>query len=407
MYLLSALKLPPEEQLKILKRNCVDLVSEEELLERLKSGKPLRVKLGVDPSRPDLHLGHAVVLRKLKQFQDLGHQVVLIIGDFTAMIGDPSGRNTTRPMLSREEVIQNAKTYAEQAFMILDKDKTEIRYNNEWLGKMTFADVVKLASKYTVARMLEREDFAKRYAEGTPISISEFLYPLAQAYDSVAIQADVELGGTDQLFNLMVGRKIQEEYGQTPQIVMTMPIIEGTDGKLKMSKSYGNYVGFTDEPKDMYGKIMSIPDELIVKYAKLLTDADEDFLSKMEKEINEKTVNPRDYKMWLAREIVRQFHGEQAAKEAEEYFVTVFQKKEIPDEMPEKVVEPGEYNIVELLFNLGIGTKSEIKRLITQGGVYWDSNRIDNFKATVSVVGEHILRVGKRVFIKVLGNQTK
>jgi len=404
---LSTVKLPPEEQLKILKRNCVDLVSEEELFERLKTGRPLRVKLGVDPSRPDLHLGHAVVLKKLKQFQDLGHQVVLIIGDFTAMIGDPSGRNTTRPMLSREEVMENAKTYAEQAFMILDKDKTEIRYNNEWLGKMTFADVVKLASKYTVARMLEREDFAKRYAEGTPISISEFLYPLAQAYDSVAIQADVELGGTDQLFNLMVGRKIQEEYGQTPQIVMTMPIIEGTDGKLKMSKSYGNYVGFTDEPKDMYGKIMSIPDELIVKYARLLTDADEDFLSKMEKEINEKTVNPRDYKMWLAREIVRQFHGEQAAKEAEEYFVTVFQKKEIPDEMPEKVVEPGVYNVVELLFNLGIGTKSEIKRLITQGGVYWDNNRIDNFKATVSVVGEHILRVGKRVFIKILGNQSK
>jgi tyrosyl-tRNA synthetase len=407
VYLLSTVKLPPEEQLKILKRNCVDLVSEEELLERLKTGRPLRVKLGVDPSRPDLHLGHAVVLKKLKQFQDLGHQVVLIIGDFTAMIGDPSGRNTTRPMLSIEEVMENAKTYAEQAFMILDKDKTEIRYNNEWLGKMTFADVVKLASKYTVARMLEREDFAKRYAEGTPISISEFLYPLAQAYDSVAIQADVELGGTDQLFNLMVGRKIQEEYGQTPQIVMTMPIIEGTDGKLKMSKSYGNYVGFTDEPKDMYGKIMSIPDELIVKYARLLTDADEDFLSKMEKEINEKTVNPRDYKMWLAREIVRQFNGEQAAKEAEEYFVTVFQKKEIPDEMPEKVVEPGEYNVVELIFNLGIGTKSEIKRLITQGGVYWDNNRIDNFKATVSVVGEHILRVGKRVFIKILGNQSK
>jgi tyrosyl-tRNA synthetase len=407
VYLLSTVKLPPEEQLKILKRNCVDLVSEEELIERLKTGRPLRVKLGVDPSRPDLHLGHAVVLKKLKEFQHLGHQVVLIIGDFTAMIGDPSGRNTTRPMLSREEVMENAKTYAEQAFMILDKDKTEIRYNNEWLGKMTFADVVELASKYTVARMLEREDFAKRYAEGTPISISEFLYPLAQAYDSVAIQADVELGGTDQLFNLMVGRKIQEEYGQTPQIVMTMPIIEGTDGKLKMSKSYGNYVGFTDEPKDMYGKIMSIPDELIVKYARLLTNADEDFLSKMEKEINEKTVNPRDYKMWLAREIVKQFHGEQAAKEAEEYFVTVFQKKEIPDEMPEKVVEPGEYNVVELLFNLGIGTKSEIKRLITQGGVYWDNNRIDNFKATVSVVEEHILRVGKRVFIKVLGNQSK
>ncbi len=399
------MNLPTEEQLRILKRNCVDLVSEEELLERLKSGKPLRVKLGVDPSRPDLHLGHAVVLKKLKEFQDLGHQVVLIIGDFTAMIGDPSGRNTTRPMLSREEVVENAKSYAEQAFMILDKEKTEIRYNNEWLGSMTFADVVKLAGKYTVARMLEREDFAKRYAEGSPISVAEFLYPLAQAYDSVAIQADVELGGTDQLFNLMVGRKIQEEYGFKPQIVMTMPIIEGTDGKLKMSKSYGNYIGFTDEPKDMYGKVMSIPDELIVKYTRLLTDASEEFIQKMEKEINAKTVNPRDYKMWLAREIVKQFHGEEAAKEAEEYFVTVFQKKELPEEMPEKIANSGEHNIVELLFELGIGTKSEIKRLITQGGVYFDGNRIDNFKAVVSVQGEHIVRVGKRLFIKLIANK--
>ncbi|MGQ9856389.1 MAG: tyrosine--tRNA ligase [Fervidobacterium sp.] len=399
------MNLPAEEQLRILKRNCVDLVSEEELLERLKSGKPLRVKLGVDPSRPDLHLGHAVVLKKLKEFQDLGHQVVLIIGDFTAMIGDPSGRNTTRPMLSREEVVENAKSYAEQAFMILDKEKTEIRYNNEWLGSMTFADVVKLAGKYTVARMLEREDFAKRYAEGSPISVAEFLYPLAQAYDSVAIQADVELGGTDQLFNLMVGRKIQEEYGLKPQIVMTMPIIEGTDGKLKMSKSYGNYIGFTDEPKDMYGKVMSIPDELIVKYTRLLTAASEEFIQKMEKEINDKTVNPRDYKMWLAREIVKQFHGEEAAKEAEEYFVTVFQKKELPEEMPEKVINAGEYNIVDLLFEFGIGTKSEIKRLITQGGVYFDGNRIDNFKAVVNVQEEHILRVGKRLFIKILANK--
>ncbi len=394
--------LTPEEQLLILKKNCVDLVSEEELLDKLKGGKPLRVKLGVDPSRPDLHLGHAVVLRKLKQFQDLGHQVVLIIGDFTAMIGDPTGRNSTRPMLSREEVVENAKTYAEQAFMILDKEKTEIRYNSEWLGSMTFADVVKLAGKYTVARMLEREDFAKRYSEGTPISISEFLYPLAQAYDSVAIQADVELGGTDQLFNLMVGRKIQEEYGLKPQIVMTMPIIEGTDGKLKMSKSYGNYVGFTDEPKDIYGKIMSIPDELIAKYARLLTDAQEPFLEKMEKEIAEKSVNPRDFKMWLAKELVKQFHGEQSAKEAEDYFITVFQKKEIPDEMPEKHIEPGDYNIVDLLFELGVGTKSEIKRLISQGGVYLDGNRIDNFKVVVNIRKQHILRVGKRLFIKII-----
>ncbi|MCX7653551.1 MAG: tyrosine--tRNA ligase [Fervidobacterium sp.] len=398
------MELSPEKQIEILKRNCVDLISEEELLERLKEGRPLRVKLGVDPSRPDLHLGHAVVLRKLKQFQDLGHHVILIIGDFTAMIGDPSGRSTTRPMLSREEVIENAKSYANQAFMILDKNKTEIRYNNEWLGSMTFADVVKLAGKYTVARMLEREDFAKRYSEGTPISIAEFLYPLAQAYDSVAVQADVELGGTDQLFNLMVGRKIQEEHGLKPQIVLTMPIIEGTDGKLKMSKSYNNYIGFTDEPKDMYGKVMSIPDELIVKYAKLLIDVDEHTVADMEKKINEKLVNPRDYKMWLAKELVKQFHGEERAKEAEEYFVTVFQKKEIPDEMPEVKIQTGSYNIVDLLDKLGIGTRSEIKRLIAQGGVYLDNNRIDNFKVVVEIKEPHILRIGKRQFIKILVN---
>jgi len=394
----------PEKQLETLKKNCVDLVSEEELLERLKEGRPLRVKLGVDPSRPDLHLGHAVVLRKLKQFQQLGHQIVLIIGDFTAMIGDPSGKSTTRPMLSREEVVENARSYAEQAFLILDREKTEIRYNNEWLGSMSFADVVKLAGKYTVARMLEREDFAKRYAEGTPISVSEFLYPLAQAYDSVAIQADVELGGTDQLFNLMVGRKIQEEYGLKSQIVMTMPIIEGTDGKLKMSKSYNNYVGLTDQPKDMYGKIMSIPDELIVKYARLLTDVNDDLLKKMEEEIDKKLVNPRDYKMWLAREIVTQFYGQEKAREAESYFVTVFQKKEMPDEMIEKTVEPGQYNIVDLLDDLGIGTRSEIKRLILQGGVYLDNNRIDNIKSSVEVSNEHILRVGKRLFIKIIAH---
>jgi len=394
----------PEKQLETLKKNCVDLVSEEELLERLKEGRPLRVKLGVDPSRPDLHLGHAVVLRKLKQFQQLGHQIVLIIGDFTAMIGDPSGKSTTRPMLSREEVVENARSYAEQAFLILDREKTEIRYNNEWLGSMSFADVVKLAGKYTVARMLEREDFAKRYAEGTPISVSEFLYPLAQAYDSVAIQADVELGGTDQLFNLMVGRKIQEEYGLKSQIVMTMPIIEGTDGKLKMSKSYNNYVGLTDQPKDMYGKIMSIPDELIVKYARLLTDVNDDLLKKMEEEIDKKLVNPRDYKMWLAREIVTQFYGQERAREAESYFVTVFQKKEMPDEMIEKTVEHGQYNIVDLLDNLGIGTRSEIKRLISQGGVYLDNNRIDNIKSSVEISDEHILRVGKRLFIKIVAH---
>lgn len=394
--------LGPEEQLALLKRNVVDLVSEEELLELLKSGRPLRVKLGVDPSRPDLHLGHAVVLRKLRQFQELGHHVVLIIGDFTAMIGDPSGRSSTRPMLSREEVSENATTYAQQAFLILDKNKTEMRYNNDWLGSMTFADVVKLAGKYTVARMLEREDFAKRYSEGVPISIAEFLYPLAQAYDSVAVHADVELGGTDQLFNLLVGRKIQEEYGQKPQVVMTMPIIEGTDGKLKMSKSYNNYIALTDDPKDMYGKVMSIPDELIVKYARLLTDLGEEHLLEMEREIREKTVNPRDHKMWLAREIVKTYHGEEKALEAEEYFITVFQRRELPDEMPIVHIPPGTYGIVDLLERLSVGgTRSEIKRLISQGGVYVDGKRVDNFKTALEIRGEHILRIGKRVFMKI------
>ncbi|MFN3283392.1 MAG: tyrosine--tRNA ligase, partial [Pseudothermotoga sp.] len=266
----------PKEQLEILKKNVVDFVNDEDLLKKLENKKRLRVKLGVDPSRPDLHLGHAVVLFKLRQFQDLGHHVVLIIGDFTAQIGDPSGRDSTRPMLSEEEVKQNARSYQEQAFKILDKNEKEIRFNSEWLSKMTFKDVIKLASKYTVARMLERDDFSKRYSSNTPISIAEFLYPLAQAYDSVAIEADVELGGTDQYFNLLVGRKIQEEMGKEPQVVMTMPIIEGTDGKMKMSKSYGNYVAFNDTPFDMYGKLMSLPDELIIKYMRLLTHLPEE-----------------------------------------------------------------------------------------------------------------------------------
>lgn len=394
--------LDPEKQLEILKKNAVDLVSESELLEKLKEKRPLRVKLGVDPSRPDLHLGHAVVLRKLKEFQDLGHHVILIIGDFTALIGDPSGRNSTRPMLSEEEVKKNAETYADQAFKILDREKTEIRFNSEWLGKMTFADVVNLAGKYTVARMLERDDFAKRLKEGIPISISEFLYPLAQAYDSVAIQADVELGGTDQLFNLLVGRKIQEEYGQVPQIVLTMPIIEGTDGNLKMSKSYGNYVAFNDEPNEMYGKIMSIPDELITKYMRFLTDIPEKDIENYEKLMKSGKINPRDVKMKLAREIVAFFYDGEIAKKAEENFVKVFRKKEIPDEMPEIFVEPGEYNIVDLIELLKVlPSRSEIKRTITQGGVYFDTQRINNFKDTVIIENEHLLRIGKRKFYKI------
>ncbi|KAF2960018.1 tyrosine--tRNA ligase [Thermotoga sp. 38H-to] len=397
----------PEEQVKILKRNVVDLISEEELLDRIKRKGKLRVKLGVDPSRPDLHLGHAVVLRKLREFQELGHTVVLIIGDFTARIGDPSGRNETRPMLTKEEVLENAKTYQEQAFKILDPERTELRFNGEWLDRMTFADVIVLASKYTVARMLERDDFAKRFKEGIPIAVSEFLYPLAQAYDSVAIQADVELGGTDQLFNLLVGRKIQEEYGQEPQIVMTMPIIEGTDGKLKMSKSYGNYIAFNDPPEEMYGKLMSIPDELIIKYMHLLTNIPEERIEEYEKKMKEKTINPRDVKMVLAYEITRFFHGEENAKKAQEQFVKVFQKKEIPDEMP--VVEISQdKNIVDLLVEIGAASsKSEAKRLVSQGGVYIDGERIEDIKFTVEPDGERVLRVGKRKFYRISGGETK
>ena len=387
------------KQLEILKENAVDLVSEEELYERLKEGRPLRVKLGVDPSRPDLHLGHMVVLRKLRQFQDLGHHVILIIGDFTGMIGDPSGRNEMRPMLTEEEVKENAKSYAEQAFKVLDPEKTELRYNSEWLGKMKFADVIRLAAKYTVARMLERDNFSRRFKEGVPISISEFLYPLAQAMDSVAINSDVELGGTDQLFNLLVGRKIMEEYGLKPQIVMTMPIIEGTDGKQKMSKSLGNYIAFNDTPKDMFGKIMSIPDYLITKYMRLLTDIPREKIEEYEKLMEERKINPRDVKMELAHIITSHFYGKDVADREKEEFIKVFSKKELPDDMPEVKIEDGE-KLVDLLLRIGAASsKSEAKRLITQGGVKIDGEKITDINA---VAKEGVLRVGKRKFFKLV-----
>ncbi|HOJ88056.1 MAG TPA: tyrosine--tRNA ligase [Pseudothermotoga sp.] len=391
----------PKEQLEILKRNAVDLVDEQDLLSKLQRKKQLRVKLGVDPSRPDLHLGHAVVLFKLRQFQDLGHQVILIIGDFTAQIGDPSGRDSTRPMLSEQEVRYNAKSYEEQTFKILDRCKTEIRFNSEWLSKMSFADVIKLASKYTVARMLERDDFSKRYSSNIPISIAEFLYPLAQAYDSVAIQADVELGGTDQYFNLLVGRRIQQEVGQEPQVVMTMPIIEGTDGKMKMSKSYGNYIAFNDAPFDMYGKLMSIPDELIIKYMRLLTHLPQKEIDHYEKLIQDKSVNPRDVKMKLAFEITSFFHGEKQAEDAQNEFVKIFRKKELPSEMPVVVLDKDEVELVELLMKLQVvQSKSEARRLIAQGGVKLDDEKITEIHAKISVDKERILKVGKRQFFR-------
>ncbi|MEN3009111.1 tyrosine--tRNA ligase [Pseudothermotoga sp.] len=396
----------PEKQLEILKKNVVDLVNEEELLDKLKRKKQLRVKLGVDPSRPDLHLGHAVVLFKLRQFQELGHKVVLIIGDFTAQIGDPSGRDSTRPMLSEEEVKRNAQTYAEQAFKILDKDRTELRFNGEWLAKMSFADVIKLASKYTVARMLERDDFSKRYRENVPISIAEFLYPLAQAQDSVAIEADVELGGTDQYFNLLVGRHIQQQVGQEPQIVMTMPLIEGTDGKLKMSKSYGNYIAFNDHPSEMFGKLMSIPDWLIIKYMKLLTQIPERKIEEYEKLMEEGKINPRDVKLMLAFEITKFFHGEEEAKKAQEQFVKIFSKGELPEELPTLVLDTDQVELVELLMKLNVAeSRSEAKRLIQQGGVKLDGEKIFDIHAMIKLDTERILRVGKRHFFKLVRKQ--
>lgn len=389
----------PEDQLKILKSNTEDLIEESELLERLKTGRPLRVKLGVDPSRPDLHLGHAVVLRKLRQFQDLGHTVVLIIGDFTARIGDPSGRSKTRPMLSAEETKQNAISYQEQAFKILDKNKTELRFNSEWLDPLKFEDVIRLASKYTVARMLERDDFEKRYRSGEPISIVEFLYPIAQAYDSVAVKCDVEIGGTDQKFNLLVGRKYQEEFGQPPQIVLTMPIIEGTDGTLKMSKSYGNYIGLTDPPDDIYGKIMSIPDALMFKYAKLLTDLDAE---EAKSDIESGKLHPMEFKKSLAFEIVKWLYSEKDAALAQEKFVTTFSKREIPEDVP-VIKGVNGVRLTQFLKDIGaVSSASEAKRLIFQNGVKINEKVVEDEMSLTNFKDGDILKVGKRKIYKII-----
>jgi tyrosyl-tRNA synthetase len=390
-----------KKQVEIIKNNTFDLVSEAELIEKLKKGRPLRIKLGVDPSRPDLHLGHAVVLKKLKEFQDLGHQVVLIIGDFTARIGDPSGRSATRPMLTMEAVKENAISYQEQVFTILDREKTEVRYNGEWLDKMNFEDVIRLAAKYTVARMLERDDFDKRYKDNQPISVAEFMYPLAQAYDSVAIQSDVEIGGTDQLFNLLVGRKIQTDHGLESQIVLTMPIIEGTDGNLKMSKSYDNYIAFTDEPKNVYGKVMSIPDTLMMKYYRLLSDIDKTELDTLEKGLADGSVNPRDCKMRLGREMVKLLYNEEKATEAEAEFVKVFQKKDVPTEIPGLKLETDTVKLADLLVLSGVSSKSEAKRLIKQGGVKINDVKFEDPFEAIKLNAGDILRIGKRRFYKI------
>lgn len=392
----------PEEQVELLKENTVDLISEQELLNRIKEKGQLRVKLGVDPSRPDLHLGIAVVLRKLRLFQDLGHRVILIIGDFTGMIGDPSGRSKTRPMLSKEEIEENVKTYKTQAFKILNPLKTEIRFNGEWLRKLSFEDIVKVTSKYTVARMLERDDFEKRYENGIPISISEFLYPIAQGYDSVMINCDVEVGGTDQKFNLIVGRHLQAGYGQEPQIIMTLPIIEGTDGKLKMSKSYNNYIAFNEEPKDMYGKLMSIPDSLILKYMRLLTDIPEEEVVIFEKGMKNGELNPRDVKMRLAHDITAFFHGEGRAAEAEQEFRQIFSERGIPSSMPQVYVGEDTMPLLSLIKQLQKDkSNSELKRMITQGAISVDGEKVTDIFALITIKNGMIIRIGKRRFVKI------
>ncbi|HCO70603.1 MAG TPA: tyrosine--tRNA ligase [Mesotoga infera] len=393
----------PEEQLKELSRNHVSLISEEELLEKLKKKRSLRVKLGVDPSRPDLHLGHAVVLRKLRLFQEFGHQVVLIIGDFTARIGDPSGRSKTRPMLSREEAKANAESYSKQAFKILNRDLTEIRFNSEWLDPMSFEDVIRLSSRYTVARMMERHDFARRYSENEPIGVSEFLYPLAQAYDSVVVKADVEIGGDDQFFNLVVGRKIQEEYGLEAQTILTVPLIEGTDGKLKMSKSYDNYIAFDDSPRDMFGKIMSIPDSLMMKYFRLLTDKSDAELAEYDRKLLNNAVNPRDLKLALAVEITSQFFGRETALNAQEEFISIFRNKELPEEMPEIKLPAESISIVDLLVShANISSRSEARRLIDQGGVRVNDEVLDDVHSVLAVSEGDVLRIGKKRFYRLV-----
>lgn len=395
--------LPVNNQFDQIKRGCEEIIPENQLLDKLKrsydSNTPLRVKLGCDPSRPDLHVGHGVVLRKLRHFQDLGHQSILVIGDFTAMIGDPSGRNKTRPQLTLEETKVNAESYINQAGQILDLEKLEIVYNSDWLNKMDFSDVIKLSSHYTVARMLERDDFTKRYQSETPISIHEFMYPLAQGMDSVHLNADIELGGTDQKFNLLVGRDLQKEYDQEPQCVLTLPLLEGTDGQDKMSKSYGNDIGLTDSPQEMYGKTMSITDEMIVKYFRLAADASDEVLVKIESNLNDSSYNPRDAKRLLARSLVELYYDSDSALKAEDHFDEVIVNKSIPDDIPEFQIE-GETSLVDAVFLFKVvASKSEVRRLVKQGAVSVDGKKIDD--ASFSLRSGQVIKIGKRRFLKI------
>lgn len=399
-----------EEQMELYRRGAVSIIPEEELEEKIKdsikTNTPLKVKLGLDPSRPDIHLGHTVVLRKLRQFQDCGHQVILVVGDFTATIGDPSGRNKTRPPMTLEETRVNGRTYFEQASRIIDPDKTRIVYNSEWLEEMSFRDVIELASNYTVARMLERDDFEKRYKAGEPISVHEFLYPLAQAMDSVELDADIELGGTDQTFNLLVGRTIQIAYGQEAQAILTTPLLEGTDGVEKMSKSLDNYIALEDPPEEIFGKTMSIPDNLIYKYFELLTDIPGDELESIKEQLDTGSVNPMNLKRRLGRELVALYYDREKGVEAEKQFDLVHKKKEVPDDIPEftpETDEDGKAWIVHLITGADLAdSNSQARRLIKQGGVRIDGEQVEDFGLNIEITDEFVLQVGKRRFVKIV-----
>ncbi len=396
-----------ERQLAVIRLGTAEIVPEEELVKKIRrsirENKPLVVKLGVDPSGSDLTLGHTVVLNKMRQLQELGHRIQLLIGDFTGMVGDPTGKSETRKQLTREEVLSNAKSYADQAFKVLDPEKTEILYNSQWLAPMSFEDVVKLTSTLTVARMLEREDFHKRFTGNLPISLHEFLYPLMQGYDSVAMKADIELGGTDQKFNLLMGRMLQKEFGQEQQVAIMMPILEGLDGVQKMSKSLGNYIGINEGPNEQYGKTMSIPDELMVKYFELVTDVPIEELAMIKSGLAEQTLHPRDAKMRLAREIVTRYHGIDAAKAAEEHFKTVFQQGAIPDDVPEVQLAEGTLWVVKLLTETGLcPSNGEARRMVQQGGVKINGEKIDDAETQIKLENGMILQVGKRKFAKVI-----
>jgi tyrosyl-tRNA synthetase len=394
------------EQMDLIKRGAVEVLPEDELVKKIekskKNNQPLIIKQGFDPTAPDIHLGHTVGIRKLLNFQELGHKVVVIVGDYTAMVGDPSEKNSTRPRLSHKTILEHAQTYQEQFFKILDKEKTEIVFNGNWFSKMNFAQIMELASKFTVARMLERDDFSKRYNNQQPISIHEFFYPLMQGYDSVEIKADVELGATEQKFNLVIGRNIQKEFGGEPQIILTLPVLEGLDGKQRMSKSLGNYIGIDEAPAQMYGKTMSIPDDLIYRYFELVTDVDGEELNNIKAQLANPNTNPRDLKKYLGRTFVRMYYGKAASDAAEKEFENVFVKKSVPDEIPEVKLSAGVMRIDTLLMETNTAdSKGAAKRLIKGGGVSLDNAKISNPFEDIHLKDGQILKVGKRKFVKI------